>query len=137
MGLTKRKDGWYVAFRVLDDGKTLALARGVAGARLKRWKTGTANRTIARQQEALIKTDLMKGALKSDQVQAPQTFAQWAREYASRLERSRRSIATASGANGSRRCSFPFSGRNYSRTSPRRTWRTSAGSEALIGHRPQ
>ena len=36
MGLTKRKDGYYVEFRVLDDGKTLTLARGVPGAKLKR-----------------------------------------------------------------------------------------------------
>ena len=32
MGLTKRKDGYYVEFRVLDDGKTLSLASGVHGA---------------------------------------------------------------------------------------------------------
>jgi integrase len=81
MGLTRRKDGYYVEFPVLDDGKTLTLARGVPRARVKRWKTGTANRTIAKQQEALIKTDLMKGIVKSDQVQAPMTFTQWAKEY--------------------------------------------------------
>jgi integrase len=81
MGLTRRKDCYYVEFRVLDDGKTLTLASGVAGAKLKRWKTGTSNRTIAKQQEALIKTDLMKGIVKSDKVQAPMTLAQWAKEY--------------------------------------------------------
>ena len=31
MGLTKRKDGWYVEFPVLDDGKVLTLARGTPG----------------------------------------------------------------------------------------------------------
>ena len=36
MGLTKRKDGYYVEFRVLDDGKTLALASGIQGAKLTR-----------------------------------------------------------------------------------------------------
>lgn len=81
MGLTKRKDGWYVEFPVTDDGKTLSLASGVPGARLKRWKTGTTNRTLARQQEALIKTELMKGKVKSDRLLAPKTFAQWAEEY--------------------------------------------------------
>src|SRR2546427_1429752 len=74
MGLTRRKDGYYVEFRVLDDGKTLTLARGVVGAKLKRWKTGTLNKTVAKQQEALIKTDLMKGIVKSGQVQGPLTF---------------------------------------------------------------
>jgi hypothetical protein len=28
MGLTKRKDSWYVEFPVIDDGKALQLARG-------------------------------------------------------------------------------------------------------------
>ena len=41
MGLTKRRDSYYVEFRVLDDGKTLRLATSVAGARLKRWKVGS------------------------------------------------------------------------------------------------
>ena len=31
MGLTKRKDSYYVEFQVLDDGKHLSLARGVVG----------------------------------------------------------------------------------------------------------
>jgi hypothetical protein len=80
MGLTKRRDSYYVEFPVLDDGKWLSLARGSPG-RLKRWKVGTLNKTIARQQEALIKTDLLKGILKSEQVEAPKTFEQWAGEY--------------------------------------------------------
>lgn len=54
MGLTKRKDGWYVEFPVIDDGKVLALARGRPDAKLKRWKTNTTNRTMGKQQEALI-----------------------------------------------------------------------------------
>jgi len=81
MGLTKRTDGWYVEFRVIDDGKTLSLASGVPGSRLKRWKTGTGNRSLAKQQEALIKTELMKGLVKSSTAEAPRTFAQWAKEY--------------------------------------------------------
>lgn len=74
MGLTKRKDGYYIEFRVMDDRKTLKLASGIAGAKLKRWKTGTTNRALAKQQEAIIKTDLMKGIVKSDQVQGSMTF---------------------------------------------------------------
>jgi len=82
MGLTKRKDGWYVEFPVVDDGKTLTLARGTPGARIKRWKTGTPNRTLAKQQEAMIKTDLMMGKILSDRVQSTRmTFAHWAKEY--------------------------------------------------------
>ena len=34
MGLTRRKDGYYVEFRVLDDGKTLALAHRDTGGKL-------------------------------------------------------------------------------------------------------
>ena len=73
MGLTNRRDSYYVEFPVLDNGSTLALARGVPGAKLKRWKVGTTNRTVAKQQEALIKTELMKGLVKSDHVQGAMT----------------------------------------------------------------
>ena len=37
MGLTRRKDSFYIEFPVIDDGKTLTLARGIDAARLKRW----------------------------------------------------------------------------------------------------
>ena len=74
MGLTKRKDGWYVEFPVLDDGKVLQLARGVPGARLKRWKTLTPNKTVAKQQEAKIKTDLMMGKIVTERQKGPLTF---------------------------------------------------------------
>lgn len=80
MGLTKRKDSYYVEFRVLDDGKALSLARGIQGAKLKRWKVGSLNRTLAKQQEALIKTDLMKGIVRSDH-DRPMTFAEWGAIY--------------------------------------------------------
>jgi len=76
MGLTKRKDGYYVEFPVLDDGKVLALARGTPGARIKRWKTGASNKTVAKQQEAMLKTDLMKGLVKSESSRCI-TFAEW------------------------------------------------------------
>jgi integrase len=80
MGLTKRKDSYYVEFQVLDDGKTLSLAHGIAAAKLKRWKVGSLNRTVAKQQEALIKTDLMKGIVKSSQVHL-MTFKEWGETY--------------------------------------------------------
>ena len=80
MGLTRRKDSYYVEFRVLDDGKTLRLATGVAGARLKRWKVGSLNRTTAKQQEAIIKTDLMKGIVQSPQTRV-MTFKEWGTAY--------------------------------------------------------
>ena len=82
MGLTKRKDGYYVEFRVLDDGKTLSLASGVQGAKLTRWKVGCANKTIAQQQEAIIRTRLLSGAMPSERVQdTVMTLGQWAEEY--------------------------------------------------------
>jgi integrase len=80
MGLTKRRDSYYVEFRVLDDGKTLRLATGVAGARLKRWKVGSLNKTTAKHQEAIIKTDLMTASIKSEQVRA-MTFGEWGKAY--------------------------------------------------------
>ena len=79
MGLTKRKDSYYVEFPVLDDGKVLTLAQG-GGGRLKRWKVGSLSRTVAKQQEALIKTELMKGLVISDQAR-PVTFKEWGEAY--------------------------------------------------------
>ncbi|MDA2911571.1 site-specific integrase [Nitrospiraceae bacterium AH_259_D15_M11_P09] len=81
MGLTRRRDGYYVEFRVLDDGETLKLAEGIAGSRLRRWKTHSTNRTIAKQQEAIRKTELMKGIVKSDKLPPPMTFRAWAGQY--------------------------------------------------------
>src|SRR5689334_16435211 len=65
---------YYVEFQVIDDGNTLTLARGVPGAKLKRWNVFSSNKTVAKQQEAIIMTDLMKGIVKSKQVQGPMTF---------------------------------------------------------------
>ena len=80
MGLTKRKDCYYVESPVIDDGTSLKLASGVPGARIKRWKVGCPNRTTAKQHEALIKTDLMKGTIKSSHVRAV-TFKEWGETY--------------------------------------------------------
>ena len=74
MGLTRRRDGFYIEFPVIDDGKVLTLARGTPGAKVKRWKTYTHNKTVAKQQEAMIKTDLMKGKIRSDREKGPMTF---------------------------------------------------------------
>ncbi len=79
MGLTRRKDGYYIEFHVLDDGKTLTLARGVSGAKLKRWKVGVTNRTVAKQQEALIKAELLKGLKK--RAGELLSFRAWAKQY--------------------------------------------------------
>ena len=83
MGLTKRKkDGWYVQFPVVDDGKVLKLGKGIPGAKLKRWKTYTKNKTMAQQQEAKIQTDLMMGKIPSQRLQSvTMTFKEWALEY--------------------------------------------------------
>lgn len=80
MGLTKRKDSYYVEFPVWDDGKTLRLATGVPGARLKRWEVGSLDKTTAKQQEAIIKTDLMKGIVQSPQAKV-MTFKEWGTAY--------------------------------------------------------
>ena len=82
MGITKRKDSYYIEFRVSDDGNTLSLARG-GGGQLKRWKVGSLNKTAAKQQEAVIKTKLLTGQLPSPKKAVAQsmTFRQWAVQY--------------------------------------------------------
>ena len=80
MGLTKRRDSYYVEFRVLDDGKTLTLARSATGGNLKRWKVGCTNKTEAKRQEAIIKTELMKGMPHTKGSEAVH-FADWAEAY--------------------------------------------------------
>ncbi len=62
---------------VIDDGKVLILARGTPGAKLKRWKTLTPNKTMAKQQEAKIKTDLMMGRIKSVEDGRQRPFVSW------------------------------------------------------------
>ena len=82
MGLTKRKDSYYVEFRIVDNGKTLQLAPGVQGAKLKRWKVGCTNKTTAKQQEAIIKTGLLSGTLLSERAQhLSMTLGAWAEVY--------------------------------------------------------
>lgn len=82
MGLTRRKDSYYIEFHVLDDGKILSLASGIHGAKLKRWKVGSLNKTVAKQQEAILKTKLLAGTMDSERVTSKvRTMGQWAEEY--------------------------------------------------------
>src|SRR5215471_14714971 len=82
MGLTKRNDSYYVEFRVIDDGKTLSLGSSIQRAKLKRWKVGCVNKTVAKQQEAIIKTKLPAGAMMSERAKCTvMTLGQWAEEY--------------------------------------------------------
>lgn len=82
MGLTKRKDSYYVAFSVIvsDDGKTFKLAPGVPGARLKRWKVGCLNKTIAREMESTIRINLLQGKILTEESR-PVLFSEWAQQY--------------------------------------------------------
>lgn len=82
MGLTKRKDSYYVEFRVMDDGKTLKLSGG-GGGLLKCWKVGSLNKTVAKQQEAILKTKLLSAQISSPLRERAETitFSQWAEQY--------------------------------------------------------
>lgn len=81
MGLTRRKDTYYIEFRVVDDGRVLSPAPPGAG-KLKRWK-GCGNKAEARKQEAVIKTRLMTGQIPSlSAVKANRMmFSEWADAY--------------------------------------------------------
>ena len=82
MGLTKRKGSYYVEFRVMDEGDALKLSRR-GGGQLKRWKVGSLNKTVAKQQEAIIKTRLLSGQVSSPKKEKAEsvTFRQWAQQY--------------------------------------------------------
>ncbi len=82
MGLTKRRDSYYVEFPVIEsaDGKSLVLASGVPGARWKRWKVGCLNKTVAKEMEATIRTRLLLGHEKTEQAK-PILFKEWAKAY--------------------------------------------------------
>ncbi len=81
MGLTRRKDTYYVEFRVIDDGRVLSPAPSGTG-KLKRWKA-CGNKAEARKQEAVIKTSLMTGQVLSlSAVKAKRImFSEWADAY--------------------------------------------------------
>src|SRR4029077_17890949 len=82
MGLTKRKDSYYVEFSVLDDGEALKLASG-GGGQLKRWKVGSLNKKVAKKKEGSVKTQLLKGQISSPGKARTEsvTFRQWAKQY--------------------------------------------------------
>ncbi len=63
-----------------EDGKALVLASGVPGAKKKRWKVGCLNKTVAREMEAAIKTNLLLGKVSSEQAK-PVLFKEWAKTY--------------------------------------------------------
>ena len=73
---------YYVEFPVLDDGEVLKLASG-GGGQLKRWKVGSLNKTVAKQQEAVFKTKLLTGQIPSPGKTRAQsvTFRQWGKQY--------------------------------------------------------
>lgn len=81
MGLTKRRDSYYVEFPVIDDGKVLVLA--ASGGKLKRWKVGCLDKKIAKTQEALIRTRLLTGQEISPVMERAQsvTFSEFAALY--------------------------------------------------------
>lgn len=94
----------------MDDGKTLTLATGVPGAKIKRWKTGTTNRTRAKEQESIIKTDLLKGKVTSDRLPGPVTFQALAEAYLS-LHEVRQQALFAWKDNVVRKWLMPYFGR--------------------------
>ncbi len=97
MGLTKRKDSYYVEFPVIEDDGYLKLARGLPHARLKRWKVGCRNKEEARKQEGIIKTQLLEGMRIEPEIQAPVvTFGEYAAKW---LGASKGSLATKTHAN--------------------------------------
>ncbi len=97
MGLTLRKDSYYVQFPVKDDGTTLTLARGTPGSRLMRWKVGCRNKEVAKAQEAIIKKQLLEGTLLTPEPVAPLVTV---REYVQRwLVRAQSTLAAKTLAN--------------------------------------
>lgn len=77
----KVPESYYVEFRVSDDGEVLRLA--TSAGRLKLWKVGSLNKTVAKQQEALIRSRLLSGQEVSPSKRKAQsvTFQQWATVY--------------------------------------------------------
>ena len=81
MGITKRSDSLYLEFRVIDDGDTLRLAAPHEGGKLKRWKCYTLNRKQAKDQESIVRTNLMKGIVQSERMAKVPMFRDWAKKY--------------------------------------------------------
>lgn len=69
----------------LRDGEVLRLASG-GGGQLRRWKVGSLNKTVAKQQESILRTQLLTGNMVSSAKARAQsvTFQQWAKQYVNR-----------------------------------------------------
>ena len=119
MGLTRRGKcvcpktwTYYVEFFVMDDGERLWLTNRKPGAKLKRWKVGCGNKTIARQHEAVIKTKLLAGAMVSERLaRTVSTFGRWAKEYL-QLEEVKRLRSYKERCQRVEQVLVPFFGRN-------------------------
>jgi integrase len=97
MGLTKRKDSFYVEFPVREEDGMLRLARGTAGTKLKRWKVGCRNKEEARKQEAIIKSQLLEGLRIKPLTQVGTvTFGEYAEKW---LDAAKGSLAVKTHAN--------------------------------------
>ena len=66
---------------MLDDGKTLAHARGIPGAKLRRWKTYTTNKRVADGEASRIFQDLVNGRIKSEHQLGPMVFRELTKAY--------------------------------------------------------
>ena len=82
MGLTWRKDSYYVEFRVVSDGVVWKAASGVPGAKLMRWKAFSRNRKVAREHETEIFNRLRTGIpVKAIAVAKVATFDEYAEKW--------------------------------------------------------
>ena len=73
---------YYVEFYVCEEGNTRTLSKRGPGAKLMRWKAGNKNKAIARQQEAIIKTQLLQGQTIEPEVKAaPITVKEYAQQW--------------------------------------------------------
>lgn len=87
---------YYVEFFVREEGNTRTLSVKGPGAKLKRWRVGCANKGLAREQEAIIKAQLLKGQVVATEKQAPMTFSQYVEGW---LEQSKSALAVKTHAN--------------------------------------
>src|SRR5438132_2566136 len=90
---------------------TVTLAPSLSGGKLKRWKVGSLNRTLAKQQETLSKTELMKGIVRSDQARSV-TFKEWGEAYLE-LEEMKRLRSRKDRVNVVRLQLIPFFGKKH------------------------
>lgn len=87
---------YYVEFFVREEGNRRTLSVKGPGAKLKRWRVGCANKGLAREQESIIKAQLLKGQPIVTLNQVPLTFIQYAEGW---LVESKSSLAVKTHAN--------------------------------------